>query len=178
MSSAATIIRSVSEWQVYCCGLAQQHGLQANQVAWGSGPQAYPCLVASIRVSDLKFSTCYIYAHDAEKLIKATDASLAPTLCATAPVAPPAPQQPVSAEQANLLYKLHMTALMFTIISEMETVSITGRERFEQAFTRNLAMVEQFHAGQRDGLGYDLNKTAQGFALQKLLPDQGKQGAQ
>jgi len=30
--------------------------------------------------------------------------------------------------------------------------------------------VEQFHAGQRDAMGPDLDKTAQGFALQKLFP--------
>lgn len=65
------LLRNATDWQNYCASLCARENLTGMPVVWGRGPQAYPCLVASMRLSEMppKFLSCYVYESDARKLL-------------------------------------------------------------------------------------------------------------
>ncbi len=118
-------------------------------------PQTYPCLVLSGHMGRLT-RHCFVYPPDALKLVKAVQG----------PGEQQVTEKTLSAASQDDFNK-HITALVLSVIEELDSVSITKPERFEPLVARNLARVDQYQAGQVD----QLCQGVRGLVLRELYPD-------
>jgi len=131
-----TLLRRPQDWVEYTAKMATNMGITSGQVIWGTGPQQYPCLVASIQKSPMQVTSCYIYLRDAIELCQAAGYSPHPK----------AQDQPSSVPgHTNRDFEKHVSALVMTVISELISVGATTKERFETRFAQKLAVVDQMH---------------------------------
>jgi hypothetical protein len=71
-----TMLKAPPEWDQYRQQVARSQGVVPDAVAWGHGPQSYPCLVATLPTGTrpgekLRLTSAYVYATDAEELLRA-----------------------------------------------------------------------------------------------------------
>jgi len=117
-------------------------------------PTGYPCLVGLLLVGQACYG-CYVYPEGARRLLAATEGPAEPSPSGAA----------VRPLQPRLNHDRHVSALLMTMISELEAVGAIKRDRFEAEFTRWLAEVDQQYDAALDGLT--------GFAAEKLRSDDG-----
>jgi len=143
-----TIIKTPSEWEMYQRSWEQEQGIQYGNIVWGTGPEHYPCLVASLPAHDTVLS-CYVYPEDAFNLIQAEGAIHGPGAFKPESVQPAAINT-VGPTQDE--FNKHITALCMAMLDELVEVKITNRERFESVLAKCVARVDQFTAEQHEGL--------------------------
>lgn len=149
-----TLLKDQTEWNLYRESLAAQHHL-TDVVAWGRGPQHYPCLVTTL-VQELKVTSCYLYPAEAAQLVAAAGSQVAA-------VAPP-PVGPTLSDFAK-----SVSAHLLALFDAMESVNITNRNRHAETYARHLAMVDQYQAEDRAALAAKLSPGQQ-FILDEIFP--------
>lgn len=119
-------------------------GLESTNVTWGSGPEHYPCLVATRMDSNHAYmASCYVTVDDAERLLTAvTDAK-----------PPRGGARPKSASEIDsnpgLEWRLGVTANIRAIVQELIDVGVTTESRYSKTMAVCLADADQELAGVR-----------------------------
>jgi len=163
------LVKTPADWQTYQLSMAQQHNVHPNMVEWGSGPRQFPCLVATRMLSDeRRFLSCYVYPHEALSLVEAAQASQ--VLAGTGMAAQSVEVQGGPTQED---FNKHTAAMLMAVVEELESMSVTSRERFEAALTRCLARVDQYHADDKTKLKADLSE---GTVLKQLFPKERPDG--
>lgn len=136
MGTAFTLLITQEDWPKYQDMYAQAGGFAANQIGWGPGPVAYPCLVASFTqkgsalLSAKKILSCYVYVSDAQKLIETAHMrSAEPRLGAIVP----------SQAAFNKAVMAHLMAIIETMINS----GLAKKEQYETWFAKMLTRVDQ-----------------------------------
>lgn len=136
MGTAFTLLITQDDWSKYQDMYAQAAGFRSNQVGWGDGPAAYPCLVSSFTqkgstlLGAKKIVSCYVYVSDAQKLIETAHMKSAePRLGAVVP----------SQASFNKAMMAHIMAIIDTLIS----TGICKTAQYESWFAKMLTKADQ-----------------------------------
>lgn len=132
MARGWKLLTSLADWERYCSALRVELLLTADDVDWGAGPRAYPCLAASYRATDKKVLGCYVYAGDAIALLTAAGIIQE----GAAPAAQPAPGRGEVVPQRD--FEVHLSALFLTLVELLVDTRICTEEAFEARFRRRL----------------------------------------
>ena len=143
MSTAFSLLNSADDWEKYKTMYAQAAGYHAAQVAWGGGPDRYPCLVASYKertgalLAAKKVLSCYVYVSDAEKLMESAGTSPSP---AEPPIDLSEVDEPRSPTQHE--YNHGMAAHMGAILQLLIDTGIITPEQYEKRYLAALSQVD------------------------------------
>lgn len=139
------LLRNEDEWRT----LASRHR-DGDRLA---APVSYPCLGDVLSAAETCYA-CYVYPADAKRLCLASE--------------PLVEERPVAVERTvteRAPFERHVSALLLTLVAELESVGITKRDRFEQEFAKRLALVDQVYDASLD------SQTCEDFASGKLRRD-------
>lgn len=159
MNSMA-LLRSPQDWHDYRRHLSQTLNLAFEEVRWGVGPTAFPCLTMSYAVPNsmpARVVSCYVYPDDARRLLAASQVPqflgmqlmpISPEIMKAlpvpseepAPAAEPSTEAPANAANETLR---SLTAHVLALVSEMIAIGATNEARYEAAYTRFTAMADQ-----------------------------------
>ncbi len=153
-----TLLHNPQEWLMYTHSQANDAGLSPDSVEWGRGPTQYPCLVASTWKSDRVFLPCYIYPDAALHLVQEAGYKL---------VSKDAPAEVPGHTSQD--FAISVAANLLALYAELEGLGITNQGRFQDLYTKYLAMVEQYHAAEKASLKTELSAGQQDL-LAHLFP--------
>lgn len=145
-----TKLTAAGDWDTYKQRAGDRMGLAGVKVTWGDGPAAYPCLAASTLAYDphpeagppvIKVLTCFVLPADARDLLGMPEGRADGRQDAV-----------VAAQPDDTEFRRYVVAHLFTLLSELLSVGVTNRERYEAAFTGFLADVDRTTVGRADNV--------------------------
>ncbi len=150
------LCKTLADWDAYRQAYATSVGLASEVIAWGKGPQIYPCLVCSYLVTATSHVIgCYVYPDDVKALVGAMNLPAASPVQPQAEpdVPPPSPPDPVTKQE----FEKSVSAHLLTIVKFLEDIGIIKDQSvYEACYNRFLADVDQVHADDLQRLSTDL----------------------
>jgi hypothetical protein len=143
-----TLLRTTPDWEAHKKEMAVAMQVPANVVAWGKGPQRFPCLVSSIIPQvipevgkhEIKVVSAYVYEDDAEALMTAAGRTVRD------PDAPPVPNQ----RQFNRWVAAHLLTLSHFVVETGLCApgkgAEAGKAAFEDKLTESIECVDAWHS--------------------------------
>jgi len=151
------ILRDASQWDAFKNQYARDNELPGG-IAWGNGPQAFPCSVAAVYLQEThRVLTYYVYVDDARDL-------LAVSLAGDDEPLPAASSElqtqldDLRARHSNLAklmreFAASSTAHLRVLVDRgLDTGFFKGREWYEQAYAAELAWIDQQNEEKRQSL--------------------------
>jgi hypothetical protein len=155
---AWTMLESGADWEEHQKRITLGAGLGTGApIAWGKGPQTYPCLVCTCVVAGTqsKILSAYVYPDDAMMLCEETGMLKKEVVNATT-------------EQQDG-FNHWVTAYLLALTRELREVGALKAEPFERSLMESLSLVDEVTAEKRDAMLAQLHPQEQTL-LNRLQP--------
>lgn len=165
--SGMKLLNTATDWKLHVSKFVKSNSLQDAAIDWNSqAPKSYPCLVATVLLSNCNVRSCIVYVAEAQKLVQAFDQMPRAVNARGNSIKLKTDKQPeaVSASGTESApghkksyvvadlddFHKHTAAMLMSIMQELTAIGISTEPRFEAAIAQNLARVDQFAASDRD----------------------------
>ena len=157
-----SILTDSISWAKYQAYVASENGITVDNVAWGNGPKAFPCMAVTycptLRLGEARtFVTCFVYEHEALELIKTAAAMrvYANKQDSSGAFLTETPSHKQAANTAEFIEKQETfnrwVAAMFLAMSYyMRETGIAKPDDFEQKIMQGQVLVDEVATEARD----------------------------